>query len=356
MRIPAKRSEQPWRAGLAGAACALLTAVAFVTASAGRPQQAQAAALPQVTIGYENNGADPEMVAIARNLFAQDMHANVTLRYFASGPASLAAVASGSLQFMTGIGNPPVVSALAQGVPLDVIWAQELYTTDEGLVVRPSAHIRTLTDLKGHTVALVLGSTSPFELGTALARAHVAASSVHFLNMTPAAMVAAWKRGQIDAAYVWDPAFDEMLQAGGRAIMYDQDVAAEAPIFNLSVVNRTWAKGHQSLVVGFIQAMQAAVAYSRSHPAQATSEMARQAGISVALARTELKGYRIYDLSDQLSPEGLGTGAGVAHSLVTRSLTSAAAYLESTHTISQLPSDLAADVDPAFAEMASQGK
>ncbi|HKC74457.1 MAG TPA: hypothetical protein VKF37_09680, partial [Chloroflexota bacterium] len=53
---------------------------------------------PSVTIGFENNGADPEMVAIDQNYFSKYMHANASLKYFDSGPAALAALASGALQ------------------------------------------------------------------------------------------------------------------------------------------------------------------------------------------------------------------------------------------------------------------
>lgn len=339
-----------------GAFAALVATIVWLAAGPGPTAVANAASLPHVTIGYENNGADPEMVAIARALFARDMHAQVSLRYFASGPAALAAIASGSLQFMTGIGNPPVVSALAAGFPLSVVWAQELYTTDEGLVVRRGGPIRSLDDLRGKTVAMVLGSTSPFELGTALGNAHVPASAVRVLNMAPASMVEAWKRGEIQAAYVWDPAFDAMLRDGGRMLMDDGSVAAQAPIFNLAVVNRGWAARHRAQVVGFVQAEQAAVLFSRSHPATALKEMATEAGISTSLAATELKGYRIYDLAAQLSSQGLGQGAGVARSLVTRSLTAAARYLYQSHTLARMPAHLARDVDPSYAEAARSAK
>lgn len=313
------------------------------------PPPAQAAS-PVVTIGYENNGADPEMVAIARGLFAKEMHARVSLRYFASGPASLAALASGSLDFMTGIGNPPVVSAMAQGVPLQVVWAQERYTRDEGLVVRARTGPKTIRGLKGATVGIVLGSTSPFELDTELARVGMPDASVHLLNMTPAAMVTAWKRGNISAAYVWDPAFDAMLRLGGRALMYDGTVASTAPIFNLAVVNTGWGKAHPRLVEGFIRAEQDAFAFYKSHTAVAVSEMAHEAGISEALARSELAGYALYNLADQLSPQGLGVGRGVAHSLVTRSLTSAAAYLYRSGTITKSVRNAARFVNPTYAE------
>lgn len=290
------------------------------------------------------------MVAIARHYFSQYMHAKVELRFFSSGPASLAALGSGALQFMTGIGNPPVVAAIAQGVPLQVIWAQERYTTDEGLVVRKGSGIHSLQDLQGKQVALVVGSTSPFELDTALALHNIPLSSVQFNNMSPPSMVAAWERGQINAAYVWDPAFGTMLQNGGKALMYDQNVASEAPIFNLAVVNSNWAKTHQSLVDGFIKAEQAGVAYYHQHPTAAIADMAKEAGITVPLAKTELTGYQLYSVQDQLTSDGLGQGSTVASSLVTKSLTSSAKYLESIHSLSGAPSNMADYVNPSYAQ------
>lgn len=306
---------------------------------------------PTVTIGYENNGPDPEMVAIARDYFSKYMHAKVELKLFSSGPAALTALGSGSLQFMTGIGNPPVTSAIAQGVPLQVIWAQEMYTQDEGLAVKKSANIHSLKDLQGKTVALVMGSTSPLELDTALKQAGVPISSVHLLNMSPPSMRAAWTNSQIQAAYVWDPVFAALLSDDGQAIMYDSNVKEKAPIFNLAVVNSQWAKANPSLVEGFIKAQAAGVNFYHTHSALAISEMANEAGITKSVAKVELAGYQIDTPAMELSHAGLGEGKSVATSLVTKSLQAAAQYLLSSNTITSIPSHLEKYVNPSYVEL-----
>lgn len=332
------------------AALALVAGVGVLTVTGFSLGPSVRPALPTVVIGYENNGADPEMVAIADHLFSHYMHAKVELRLFSSGPVALAAIGSGALDFMTGIGNPPTVAAIAQGVPLQVVWAQEQYTQDEGLVVKKSSGIRSLKDLVGKQVALVVGSTSPFELATALHQAHIAESKVTLINTEPPAMVSAWERGSIEAAYVWDPVFDTLLHHGGVALMYDQNVSATAPIFNLAVVNGAWAKAHTQLARQFVEAEQAAVTDYHHHPVPAIKAMAAEAGISVALAKAELSGYRLYNASTELSLAGMGEGGTVKRSLVTKSLTSAAAYLKSIGAISQVPSDMAAHVNPVYAQ------
>ena len=344
------------RAGMAAIAMGVAASL-LLAGCGGKTAPTSAKHLPTVVIGYENNGADPEMAAMAEGFFQKYMKgAHVELRYFSSGPASLAALASGSLQFMTGLGNPPAAAAIGQGVPLKVIWAQERYTTDEGLVVRQGSGVRSLKDLEGKSIAMVVGSTSPFEVATAMAQGGIPSSAIKFANMSPPDMVSAWERGQIDAAYVWDPAFDTMLRHGGTALMYDQDVAQQAPIFNLAVVQTGWAKSHRQLVLGFIKAEQAGYAFYRSHPAQAVRDMAKEAGITVALAKTELKGYKLYSVQDQIGPEGLGKVGDVKSALVTVSLNAAAKYLYSIRQISTPPSDMSGSVDPSYAQAVAAGQ
>lgn len=309
---------------------------------------------PNVTIGYEN-APDPEMVAIAQNYFAKYMKAHVTMKYYSSGPQALDALSSGALQFMTVLGNPPLATAIAKGVPLQVIWAQDLYTTGEGLVVRKGKGIKTLKDLEGQTVALNSGSSSSFELAVAEQQAGLPANSIKVDNMTPPGMVAAWKRGDVNAAYVWVPFFSEMLSDGGKALLYDQTQGSAAPIFNLAVVNTTFAKKYPNLVDGFVQAEAAGVQTYQQHPNQAYQDMAKVGAITVAQAKSQATGLKFLTLQEQVTAQGLGSPSGVAASLVTKSLQEAAAWLKSSGRVSSVPASFASDVNPQYAEAVLKG-
>ncbi len=304
---------------------------------------------PNVVIGYEN-APDPEMVAIAQHDFAKYMHAHVTMKYYSSGPAALASLASGSLQFMTVLGNPPVVTAIAHGVPLQVVWAMEQYTTAEGLVVRKGHHFSSLKSLEGHHVALVQGSTSPFVLSAALKAAGVPANKVTFTNMTPPEMVAAWKRKSINAAYVWVPFFSTMVNSGGKALMYDKNEATSAPIFNLAVANRSFVSKHPHITEGFIKAEAAGYASYKANANAAYSAMGKLNQISASEAKSQASGLRFISLKGQLRSSGMGTSSTVGSSLVTKSLTSAAAWLKASGAIRKVPSNLSSYVNPSFAE------
>ncbi len=340
MRVRKRKMAGPLMAAL------MVLPLTAVVAGCGT---SQAASEPTVTIGYEN-APDPESVAIEQGFFQKTMHAHVVLKYFSSGPDALTSLASGSLDFMTTLGNPPTAAAIARGVPLKVVWAMERYTTAEGLVVKKGSHLHSVKDLEGKTVALVTGSTSPFELDTALQMRHLPLSSVHFNDMSPPDMVAAWKTGRIDAAYVWAPFLNEMQQDNGRVLIYDENQVAKAPIFNLAVVNSQFAAKNPKLVDQFVEAEEKGVQFFYKHPATSFQDIAKLNGISAAEAKSQAAGLSFTTLAQQLTPRRLGTASTVKSSLVTRSLTSAAQWLQQTGQIPSVPKNLSQYVDPSFCE------
>lgn len=346
-------------AGLAATGLTLGVALAGCGGTAATGNGGSSSSGGVVTIGYEN-APDPEAVAIEQKFFQKDMHATVKMEYFSDGPKALDALASGKLDFMTTLGNPPTASAIARGVPLKVVWAMERYTTGEGLVVTKGSGITNLKGLEGKTVALVEGSTSPFELDTALKQAGIPLSKVKQQNMAPPDMVSAWQHGSIQAAYVWTP-FDNAMQTNkshpGRFIMYDQNVYKQAPIFNLAVVNSKWASAHKSLVEGFVKAEEAGVKFYQQNPSQAYKDMGKLNNISAADAKAQTQGFQFETLQSQVSAsQGMGSGSSVANSLVTKSLASAAKWLAQTGQISSAPSNMAQYVDPSFAQAVINGK
>ena len=234
---------------------------------------------PSVIVGYEAFGGDPETYAIAQGLFNKDMNANVQLKYFDSGPAALAALASGSLQIMTDIGNAPTASALATGVQLQIVYAQNLATTGEGLIVRNGSGINSVKDLKGKTIAVVRGSSSDFELNAVLAQNGISLSDVTKLNMAASSMQAAWNSHSIDAVYVWDPQLNALKTSGGKILETDQDVEKTAPTFNLVLANTSWAKSNPKLVQGFIQAQDQALTDINQNIPKALQIMSKQSGV-----------------------------------------------------------------------------
>lgn len=312
------------------------------------------AAKPDIVIGYENNGADPYMVTQGQKLFQKNLDANVTLKFFDSGPAAMAALASNSLNFMCGLGVPPFVAAVSQGLPLAIIYNQERYTTAAGIAVRPGSGINSVADLNGKKIAIVQGSQSSFELATFLAAAGVPFDAVRQVNMAPPAMRIAYNSKDIDAAIVWDPVFDALRAQGAQVLKTDADLPRDASSYNICIANTDWVAAHPELTVQFVKSLDEGVAFTKANPEKALAIMAEQAGIDEATAKSELAGYEIFSAKDQGTPEVLGTGAGVASSATTKTLANTSAVLVKIGRITAPLANPEKAVDSSFANEAAK--
>ena len=307
---------------------------------------------PNVTIGYENNGADPYMVTQSLGAFQKAIPGHVHLKFFASGPAAMSALASNSLQFMCGLGVPPFVEAISHGLPLTIIYNQERYSTGAGIVVRPGAGIKTIADLKGKKIAIVVGSQSSFELATFLAAAHVPHASVRQVNMSPPDMLIAWRTKDINAAIVWDPVLNSLQALGARVLKTDADLPATATSYNICVADTQWVNKHPKIATDFVKAMNEGVAYTNAHPNKALVLMAKASGVTLPIAKTELSGYKIFNSKAQLTPNVLGTKAASTPSATEQTVINTAKVLLKSGQIDNMPRNPAAAVDPKFAAAA----
>ncbi|MBU6487022.1 MAG: ABC transporter substrate-binding protein [Burkholderiales bacterium] len=328
-----------------GAVAAVLLAAGYLAGGV-----AYAQSKPEVVIGYEDNGADPYMVSMAEHLFERHMNADVQYKLFSSGPAAMSALASNSLTFMCGIGIPPLVTAIAQGLPMTIVYNQERYTDAAGIVVKPESGIHDVAGLAGKKIAIVAGSQASFELATFLAQAHVPYSAVTQINMAPPQMRTSWVTGAIDAAIVWDPVFSALRAAGGKAIKTDGDLPREASSYNVCIANAEWAKAHPELTAGFVAALDEGYQVTMTHRDRALAEMARQTGVTVAVAQSELAGYELFSGADQTTAKVMGSGAGVKTSATYQTLVNTAKVLNTIGRIQSVPATFDANVAPQYSQ------
>lgn len=81
-------------------------------------------------------------------------------------------------------------------------------------MVRNGSHIDAPKDLIGKTIATPFVSTSHYSLLGALKHWGLDTKQVKVVNLQPAEIAAAWKRGDIDGAFVWSPALGEIRKTG----------------------------------------------------------------------------------------------------------------------------------------------
>ena len=194
--------------------------------------QAQAV---DVTVAYQTS-AEPAKVAQADNTFAKESGAKVDWRKFDSGASVVRALASGDVQ-IGNIGSSPLAVAASQQVPIEVFLLASQLGNSEALVVKKN--ITKPEDLIGKRIAVPFISWG------------IKPGQVQIINLQPPAIIAAWQRGDIDGAYVWAPAVNELEKDG--TVLTDSEKVGQwgAPTLDVWVVRKDFAEKHPEVVKAF---------------------------------------------------------------------------------------------------------
>ncbi|MCT4709758.1 taurine ABC transporter substrate-binding protein [Enterobacteriaceae bacterium H11S18] len=207
-----------------------------------------------VTVAYQTS-AEPAKVAQADNAFAKDSGAKVEWRKFDSGASVVRALASGDVQ-IGNIGSSPLAVAASQKVPIEVFLLASQLGNSEALVVKKG--ISGPQDLIGKRIAVPFISTTHYSLLAALKHWGIKPGQVQILNLQPPAIIAAWQRGDIDGAYVWAPAVNE-LEKDGKVLTDSAQVGKwGAPTLDVWVVRKDFARQHPEVVAAFAKSALAA--------------------------------------------------------------------------------------------------
>lgn len=207
-----------------------------------------------VTVAYQTS-AEPAKVAQADNTFAKDSGAKVEWRKFDSGASVVRALASGDVQ-IGNIGSSPLAVAASQNVPIEVFLLASQLGNSEALVVKKG--ISSPKDLIGKRIAVPFISTTHYSLLAALKHWGIKPGQVEILNLQPPAIIAAWQRGDIDGAYVWAPAVNE-LEKEGKVLTDSAQVGTwGAPTLDVWVVRKDFAQQHPEVVAAFAKSALAA--------------------------------------------------------------------------------------------------
>nr|WP_193718022.1 taurine ABC transporter substrate-binding protein [Pantoea dispersa] len=223
--------------------------------------QAQAV---NVTVAYQTS-AEPAKVAQADNTFAKESGATVDWRKFDSGASVLRALASGDVQ-IGNIGSSPLAVAATQQLPIEAFLLASQLGNSEALVVKKG--ISSPKDLIGKRIAVPFISTTHYSLLAALKHWGIKPTQVQLVNLQPPAIIAAWQRGDIDGAYVWAPAVNE-LEKDGKVLTESSQVGQwGSPTLDVWVVRKDFARQHPEVVTAFARSAIAAQQAYIANPEQ----------------------------------------------------------------------------------------
>ena len=262
-----------------------------------------------LNIGYQPI-VEPSRVPQADGTYEKATGAKINWQKFDGGADVIAAIASGSLDIGY-VGSSPLAAAASRELPIETIFVVGLISEAEALAVKS---IDKPEDLAGKKIATPFVSTAHYSLLTALKHWNVDPKSVEILNLRPPEIAAAWERGDIDGAYVWDPVLAQ-LKKGGKVLATSADVADwGGPTFDAWIVSKKFAEEHPDVVTAFVKVTGDAAAAYRADPDawNATSpeaeKIARLTGAKQDEVPALLKGYIFPTLEEQAGEKLLGGG------------------------------------------------
>ena len=248
---------------------------------------------------------------------------------------------SGAVDFgLTGSGS--AVLGIASGIPIEMIWIHETLGSVEALAAKNALNATSLEDLKGKNIGVPFASTAHYSLLRAITASGFEETDFTLIDLQPSDIFAAWQRGDIDAAYVWEPTLSELL-ADGNIVLHSGDVAEMGYMTaNVEIVRSEFGEAYPEIVEKYIASVDKAVTLYREDPDQAISIIAKSLNITEESAKLQMEGQNWISAAEQLDAANLGTSEAVGAMAATM-LDMGQFYLDQGN-ITDLPSE------EAFAE------
>lgn len=301
-----------------------------------------------VTIGVQSMFA-PWKDAIAKQQFEKATGWDIQWRNFDSGGDVMMAMASGDVQIGVA-GSSPIAAAVSRGVDAQLFWILDNIADAEALVVRNGSGIVAPQDLAGKTLAVPFVSTTHFHALFALEQFGLT-GKVKVINLQPSDIPAAWERGDIDAAFIWDPALGRLKQSGHVLLTSGQLTDWGKATFDGLVVDKQFAAANGPGMQAFTQVLQDSTAGYVKAPKSWTADspqvinVAKQSGAKPEEVPPVLALYQFPLASEQAGPTWLGGGAAKA-------LAATAEFLKAQKKIPALLPDYSAAINPTFVQNA----
>jgi taurine transport system substrate-binding protein len=338
----------------AGAGVVAAVVIALIVWAVTQGSGGSAAALPGFTIAYgQGTVANSDSILASDRALAKTIPAHLHFVPFDAGVTAIAEMRSGSLQAISGVGNPPVVGAIGTNTGVDVVIAQSF---DADALIVPKS-ITSPGQLAGKSVGVLVGSSEDYELQGWLGLEHLTGSVKVVPFASEQAAAAAYLGGSVTAAYVQAGPEAQLIARGGHPMTDAEQIAKLGiPGLNVVAVSQSLVKSDPALVQKYVCAEVAGTRlFTGPQAARYLAQSARVQGVPGSLIVTATKAYPFIPLSQQL--HWLGSGLGDTSSPIVKAYALTARFLAGQGRLTSVPSAavLAAHVDPDFVKKALAG-
>ena len=288
-----------------GIAAAVLGGLAGCQKASTPKKSDQANAPEVVNIGVQTL-ITPELEARYEKIYEKYLGTKVNLVQFDSG-ADVNKAFSGDSVDIAAFGSAPAALGISNDLGFEVFWYYDVIGSAETLIASKKSGATKIEDLKGLKVGTPFASTAHYSLLNALKQANIDPSELELLDMQPDDIYAAWKRGDIDAAYVWNPVLGELKKDG--VVITDSGKLAEKGIVTADVgaVRKEFAQKYPDVVKNYVKAQFYALDKFENNRDEAVKEIAKAAGLSEKDAASQVQDFTYPSGKEQITEAYLGT-------------------------------------------------
>lgn len=253
----------------------------------------------KITLGYWESPNGELLAKETGALEAAYPDVDIEWVEFQSGTDILTAVQSGSIDFAT-IGTPPVALGIANDYPFKIFYLHDVIGESEGLIVKADSGIETLEDLKGKTIAVPFGTTSHFAFLNVLKANEIDTKDLTILDMTASDLYAAWQRGDIDGAYIWESVKSQLIDSDGVQLVSSADAAEVGGLTaEVGIVSNSFYENYPDVVKNYIDILDDSVKSYRENQEEAAELMAGGLALSVEDTTVAMNEIIVKDKSEQ---------------------------------------------------------
>ncbi len=234
---------------------------------ANGPVRLRLAYMPNVTHA-------PALIGLARGEFEHALHGKVAATAFNAGPEEMEALLSGAIDAAY-VGPGPAINTYIKthGKVLRIVAGA--CEGGAGLIGRTGVKIDSVADLDGKRVAVPqLGGTQDIALRHFMVEQGLSpverGGSVHIIPVNNPDLLALFKRGQLDAAWVPEPWLSRLVDSGSaRLVLDERDLWPSHRFTTTVIVARTdFLQNHPDAVRALLTAHAASVSWLKTHEAE----------------------------------------------------------------------------------------
>jgi taurine transport system substrate-binding protein len=338
-----------------GAVAAVLVVIIVVVVWAvTRSGGSAAGPLPGFTIAYgQGTVANSDSIIDSSPALAKTIPAKLRFVPFDAGVTAIAEMRSGSLQAISGVGNPPVVGAIGTGTAVTVVIAQSF---DADALIVPAA-VTSAAQLAGKKIGVLVGSSEDYELRGWLGLQNLTSKVTVVGFASEQAAPAAYLGGSVAAAYVQAGPEAQLEQKGGHPLISAEQIAKLGiPGLNVVAVSQKLVQSDPALVQKYVCAeVSASRLLTGPKSAKYLTQSAKVQGVPGSSIVAATRAFPFIPLSQQL--HWLGTTAGDTSSPIVKAYVQTGQFLVGQGRLTAAPTAaaVAAHVDPTFVKKALAG-